>query len=86
MGYRDHKGGTWNQRGGIWDQTGGIWDHSTGIRDHSLGIRDHKPGSGLTIFVEPGIRLYHFCGIREQKFSTLFLESRIKNWVQNRVK
>ena len=45
-----------DQRGRIGHQKGGIWDHR--IMDHGIGI------SGC--FERPGIRLYHFCGIRDQ--------------------
>ena len=48
-----------NQRGGIRDQKGEIWDHS-----HGSGIQ--AMGTGSADFEGSVIRLYHFCGIRDQ--------------------
>ena len=47
------------------DQKGEIWDHS-----HGSGIQ--AMGSGSADFEGSGIRLYHFCGIRDQILTRLW--------------
>ena len=65
-----------DQRGGIRDQEGaGIWDHSPGIRDHKPWDHDRQ------LFEESGIRLYHFCGIRDQNLSCVWNQGSAI-WVQ----
>ena len=48
-----------------WEQRSEGWDQGLQLRD-----RDHKPWDQDQQFLEgSGIRLYHFCGIRDQNLS-----------------
>ena len=74
--------GVRDQKGGIRNQNGGIWNHSPWIRDHKQWGRNQPLFYGLA---RPGeIRLYHFCGIRNQN-SSRFCNQGLEIWVHNRI-
>ena len=79
------KRGTWDQGSNGWDQKCGIWDHSPGIRNHKPWERDHQ------FFVGSGIKLYHFCGIRDQEiwvqklYQRWYKHTSLRPWTLNHI-
>ena len=81
-GIRDHK--PWDRDHKPWDRDHKPWDrdHKPWDRDHKPWDRDHKPWArDLQYFDGSGIRLYLFCGIRDQTL-TRFWSQGSDIWVQ----
>ena len=76
----DQKGRIGDQKGRIGDQKGRIGDQKGGIWDHSPGIMDRKPwDQDQQCFKRLGIRLYHFCRVRDPYLS-FFLNQQSEIW------